>query len=98
MGQKSMEVERKRVPGWERSGKWDVPTHRAVGSVANCPGDTQGYLENGQTSDIWARDLQGGNQNHMGGFLVNFQTCVSWSCRDGAAESPSTCWTPQCHC
>jgi hypothetical protein len=49
-------VEKNRVPGWERSGKWDVPTHWAVGSEEN----VQGYLENGQTSDIWARDLQGG--------------------------------------
>lgn len=84
-GQRSMEVEIKRVPGWERSGKWDVPTHRAVGSVANCPGDAQGYLENGQTSDIWARDLQGGNQNHMGGFLVFPDPCLlvlqGWGCR-----------------
>lgn len=40
----------------------------------------------------------GENQNHMGGFLVNFQTCVSWSCRDRVAGSLSTCWTPQHHC
>lgn len=59
MGQKSMEVEGKRVSGCKQRGKWDMPTHEEVGSVAKCPGNAQGYLENGQTLDIWARDLQG---------------------------------------
>lgn len=41
MGKKSTEGEEKRVPGWEQSGKWDTPTHQALGTVANCPGNAQ---------------------------------------------------------
>lgn len=64
-----MAVEKKRVPGWEQSGKWDMPIHQAVGSVTKCPGNAQGYLENGQTSDIWARDLQWGIKTTWDVFL-----------------------------
>lgn len=64
MGKKSTEGEEKRVPGWEQSGKWDTPTHQALGTVANCPGNAQGCPENGQASDIWARDLQGESKPH----------------------------------
>lgn len=56
-------------------GTWGMPAHQAVGSIAKYPANAQRCPENGQTSDIWAGDLQG-ESKARGGFPVNFQTCV----------------------
>lgn len=46
-----------------------MPAHQAVGSVAKCPENAQRCPENGQTSDIWAGDLQVGIKTFVGVFL-----------------------------